>query len=621
MQRRRFLIGAGAAAALSGAALWGIQPRGTRWPAVGRGAAARVGTPKRVSVVGGGLAGIAAACALAERGYAVTLYEASAALGGKLAGWPITVNGEAVPMEHGFHGFFTQYYNLRQLLAEAAADRDLLPQSTYPILFQDRPTEAFSATRALFPFNLLDVLAKSPTLGLADVAGNRPGMNALLAYDPVHTFVKWDHLDAETFLREGRLEGPFADVVFRPFGQAVMNALTGFSAAEAIRFFHFYMLGNPEGLDFDALGRGVHLAVLEPLAARMAALGVTVKLNTPVRRVVVEQGRAKGVEVAAPGSEALTVALEDVPAEGWGVVAGGAAFVRRTADGFEARSSRCTHMGCPVLRVASGFSCPCHAGQYDNDARPIAGPPPRALDALPVLALGDRLQLGTPAAATAFEPADAVILATEVRGFRALATASDFATHAPALASAAAAAGEADPYAVVRWWFDKPARPERPAFYTVGDYEWTDSIGIYSAFQSPFTARAAEQAVVESHAYAIPPDQVGSVDHYAGKLLAELRVAMPELAGARVVHQEAMAQSNFTRFAPGDFAKRPTVATELPNLFVAGDHVALPFPAFLMEAAVSSGRLAANHICAADGVSEVGLRTVALRGQLAGVLE
>jgi isorenieratene synthase len=79
-----------------------------------------------------------------------------------------------------------------------------------------------------------------------------------------------------------------------------------------------------------------------------------------------------------------------------------------------------------------------------------------------------------------------------------------------------------------------------------------------------------------------------------------------------------MTQSNFTRFAPGDFARRPTVTTELPNLFVAGDHVQLPFPAFLMEAAVASGRLAANHIAAAHGVDEAELETVAPRGPLAG---
>src|SRR3954447_21124377 len=39
----------------------------------------------RVGVVGGGLGGLAAACVLAARGYAVTLFERSGHLGGKAA--------------------------------------------------------------------------------------------------------------------------------------------------------------------------------------------------------------------------------------------------------------------------------------------------------------------------------------------------------------------------------------------------------------------------------------------------------------------------------------------------------------------------------------------------------
>src|SRR5690242_13960547 len=40
---------------------------------------------KRIGVIGGGLGGLAAACTLAARGYAVTLFERNAWLGGKAA--------------------------------------------------------------------------------------------------------------------------------------------------------------------------------------------------------------------------------------------------------------------------------------------------------------------------------------------------------------------------------------------------------------------------------------------------------------------------------------------------------------------------------------------------------
>jgi isorenieratene synthase len=218
-------------------------------------------------------------------------------------------------------------------------------------------------------------------------------------------------------------------------------------------------------------------------------------------------------------------------------------------------------------------------------------------------------------------PADAVILATEVRGLERLAEASDLRRHAPRLAESAASGGEADPYAVVRFWFDQPVLAERTAFYTVAGFDWTDSIAVYSAFQEPYIewARRTGGSVVEVHAYAIPLDSRASLSTYRDGMLAELRTAFPELANAQVLHSESMTQSNFTRFGPGDFAKRPTVRTEIGNLMIAGDHVQLPFPAFLMEAAVASGRLAANALCALDGVEEVAIPTVSWTGKMTGL--
>ena len=66
---------------------------------------------RRVTVVGGGLAGVAAAVVLAERGVTVTLHEASEVLGGRVSSWPDTLSsGESFSMERGFHAFFRQYY-------------------------------------------------------------------------------------------------------------------------------------------------------------------------------------------------------------------------------------------------------------------------------------------------------------------------------------------------------------------------------------------------------------------------------------------------------------------------------------------------------------------------------
>ena len=65
------------------------------------------GRPLKSVVIGGGLAGLAAAYELSQRGVQVTLLERSPQLGGKIASWPIQVGDQQFMMEHGFHGFFS----------------------------------------------------------------------------------------------------------------------------------------------------------------------------------------------------------------------------------------------------------------------------------------------------------------------------------------------------------------------------------------------------------------------------------------------------------------------------------------------------------------------------------
>lgn len=60
-------------------------------------------------------------------------------------------------------------------------------------------------------------------------------------------------------------------------------------------------------------------------------------------------------------------------------------IVLRSADGKVAAVSLiCTHLGCTVYRVATGYQCPCHGSQYDNEAEVVGGPAPKGLAWLPI---------------------------------------------------------------------------------------------------------------------------------------------------------------------------------------------------------------------------------------------
>ncbi len=52
---------------------------------------------------------------------------------------------------------------------------------------------------------------------------------------------------------------------------------------------------------------------------------------------------------------------------------------RQSEDEVAAISLVCTHLGCTVNRVETGFQCPCHGSQYDSDGIVVGGPAPKTL--------------------------------------------------------------------------------------------------------------------------------------------------------------------------------------------------------------------------------------------------
>lgn len=631
MNRRRFLttsaLALGVGAAGLGGGLLAVQPRRhVVLPPPGDDARpTSPSTLRRVVVVGGGLAGIVAATELASRGFDVTLVERAARLGGKLTGWNVRALGEDWPVEHGFHGFFSQYYNLREVLAAAGVGADLAASSGYPVAFADRPPEVFGPTTHWFPFNLLSVVRKSPSVSLMDFRDDGDALQELMRFDGQRTFDRWDGVDFARFASEGRINRPMVETVLEPFGKATLNRVDRLSAAEALRFFHFYFLGNPEGLGFQYTRRDSMTAIVEPLAAQLRTLGGRIRVGLGARRLVRNGDRVTHVVVdaAAQPPSPLILASGDVP-DG-GVVArttadGTPVFVARRGAQIVAFDGRCTHMGCLVAAEdGGGFRCPCHGGRFDADGEVVAGPPERPLTRLAVRDDGATIMVSpSPSVGEAAIPCDHCVVACEVRGLQGLMGRSEWLGD-PALERGVRSLGEADPYVVWRLWLDRPVRADRAPFYTTARFRYADSLAIYSAFQEPFVgwAQRTGGSVVEVHAYAIAPERQRPLPEIQQVLWSEVVALLPELAGARILHDEVQHQSNFTRWAPGDDALRPRTETALPNLVLAGDHVKLDVPASLMEAAAISGRLAANVILDREGLRRMPIPTVAPRGPLA----
>ncbi|MEV5754925.1 Rieske 2Fe-2S domain-containing protein [Actinoallomurus sp. NPDC052308] len=61
------------------------------------------------------------------------------------------------------------------------------------------------------------------------------------------------------------------------------------------------------------------------------------------------------------------------------------------ADTFMAFNATCTHQGCPVSYVGSGFHCPCHGSTFDQNGQVTGGPALTPLIKIPVKVVGGQV--------------------------------------------------------------------------------------------------------------------------------------------------------------------------------------------------------------------------------------
>ena len=239
-------------------------------------------------VVGGGIAGISAAVVLAERGVAVTVLEAAPTLGGRLGAWPHRLpDGTQHVVEHGFHAFFRHYYTWRSILRRIDPDLGFLrPVEGYPVLSRTWPAEDLTGLPTAPPLNLVALFARSPSLGLRDlVRSNTAWAAELLAYERRRTTALFDRVPAARFLEELGMSDRAQAMLFEAFARSFFADPAQLSAGELIAMFHYYFLGNPEGLGFDAPVTDYLSAIWQPLTDHLARHGATVRTQAAVETI------------------------------------------------------------------------------------------------------------------------------------------------------------------------------------------------------------------------------------------------------------------------------------------------------------------------------------------------
>ncbi|ARE73691.1 FAD-dependent oxidoreductase [Streptomyces sp. Sge12] len=332
--RRTFIAGAGAAAA-TGAVTAGAGAT----PAAAAPAAPAPGPPpagRRVAVLGGGVAGLTAAHELAERGYAVTVYERRA-LGGKARSMDVPGSARGgrrpLPAEHGFRFIPGIYHNLpdtmrripfpgnahgvwdnlvapREMMFARAAGREDLrapipwPEHSPAVLTPEELRRALTG--------ILQTLVRLPLHESAYFVDRV--LVFLTSCDERRTEV-WERTPWWDFVRAERMSNEYRRILAVGITRNIVATKAEEASTRTVgtlgEAFVFNLLGRgSDGPPDRILNLPTNEAWIDPWEAHLRSLGVEFRIGWTVREVRCADGRVSGVAVEGPDGTVQTVTAD-----------------------------------------------------------------------------------------------------------------------------------------------------------------------------------------------------------------------------------------------------------------------------------------------------------------------
>jgi squalene-associated FAD-dependent desaturase len=262
---------------------------------------------RRVVVIGGGLAGIAAALDCAAAGARVTLVEVRRRLGGAA----YSFERDGLRIDNGQHVFLRCCEAYRALLARLGSERrvSVQPRLEIPVLSPGSETVVLRRSALPAPLHLALALARYPHLTPAQRFGAARAALALTRLDP-----REEALDRQTFgdwlARHG--QGPEAvsalwDLIALP----TLNLPAAQASLQLGAFvFHTGLLASADAGDIGFHTRTLSETIGEPAARALAEAGVEVRLGWRAERL---EKTATGFEIQSGdgglSAEAVIVAV------------------------------------------------------------------------------------------------------------------------------------------------------------------------------------------------------------------------------------------------------------------------------------------------------------------------
>lgn len=230
--------------------------------------------PDPVAIIGGGYAGLAAGVYLAQRGIGVTLYEASATLGGRAR--RIEIDGQV--LDNGQHLVLGAYTALHQLIDQVAPKRRSFVRK--PLRLSVHRQLTLQSWPLPAPLNLV--------LGFLSANGIswRERFNALRFLSRMQRTAPHADASVDQWLADNGQDGRLAALVWRPLCVAALNTPPASASAALFRTTLLAAFGG-SAAHSDLMFPSVDLSALlpQPAADYIATHGGEIRTSTHVREL------------------------------------------------------------------------------------------------------------------------------------------------------------------------------------------------------------------------------------------------------------------------------------------------------------------------------------------------
>jgi protoporphyrinogen oxidase len=253
----------------------------------------------KVGIIGAGAAGLAAAYKLAKQGHSVAVYERAPFLGGQAS--TFDVGGK--PLERGYHHLFTSDTDIIDLIGEIGLGHQIRRIDSTVGTLHDGRIYNFVTPLDLLKYRPLSLIDRF-RLGLATLYLQRQ-----------KDYRKYENVTAAEWLRKhsgkGAYEKFWGPMLRGKFGEEFYEQI---SMAWIWGKVHTRVASRGKSMVKEQLVYpiGSFGEVFDVLTEKIRELGGEVHTSASVERIVVEDGKAKGMEVKLQGREPESIGFDAV---------------------------------------------------------------------------------------------------------------------------------------------------------------------------------------------------------------------------------------------------------------------------------------------------------------------